>query len=268
VGGSDTTAKEFLAADKLRNIHLLKMLAVYPAQARLFDASEAGDHAVLVRLPVAVAGYDREHYPDTRWIGVISAKRADLARQVIAQTLKSSDHAPGRWVFKCMDSATVDALRSFGAVTRATSFISFTGAASLLSGPQHEVYATREPAESLVELLASSGGYAREEVLSFFREAHGCGYWIGEAGAPKAVCMSFALHENVYEIAALYTCPKYRRHGYARSLVNAACADLHERKLLLRYQAREDNEPSIGLARAMGLKAFLHLEHWLTDNVL
>jgi GNAT superfamily N-acetyltransferase len=268
VGGSDTAAMEFLAADKLRNIHLLKMLAVYPAQARAFVVNEAGDHAVLVRLPVAVAGYDREHYPDTRWIGVISARQVDLARQVIARARQSSDHAPGRWVFKCMDSAAVDAVRSFGTVTRATSFISFTGAASPLSRSKHEVHATREPTKPLVHLLSSSGGYAREEVLSFFRQTHGWGYWIGEAGAPKAVCMSFALHEDVYEIAALYTCPQYRRNGYARSLVNAAWADLRERRLLLRYQAREDNEPSIALARALGLNEFLRLDHWLTQDVL
>jgi GNAT superfamily N-acetyltransferase len=258
----------FLAADKLRSIHLLKMLAVYPTQVRLFTVSEAGDHAVLVRLPVAVAGYDREHYPEARWIGVISAERADLARQVFEQTLKSSDHAPGRWVLKCMDSAAVDGIRSIGAVTRATSFISYTGAASLLSGAKHVVQTTRAPMEAFLDLIVSSGGYAREEALSFFRDADGRGYWIGEAGTPKAACMCFALHEEVYEIAALYTHPEFRRQGYARSLVDAACEELRKRNRLLRYQAREDNEPSIRLARKLGLCEFLRVEHWLTQEAL
>lgn len=258
----------FLEADKLRNIHLLKMLAVYPEHARLFAVSDAGDHAVLVRLPVAVAGYDREHYPDASWIGVISAKRADLARHVIEQALASSDHVPGRWVFKCMDAAVVDALRSIGVMTRATSFLSFTGAAHGRSRLAHAVQTAREPAETLVDMLVYAGGYGREEFVSFFRAADGRGYWIGDAAEPQAVCMSFALHDDVYEIAALYTRPEFRRLGYAQSLVQSACLDLHEHRRLLRYQTREDNEASIRLARALGLSEFLCVEHWLSQGII
>lgn len=265
-GGAGTLA--FLAADKLRNIHLLKMLAVYPGHARLFGAHASGDHAALVRLPVAVAGYDRVHYPDARWIAVVSATQVDLARQVIGNALASPDHVPGCWVFKCMDAAVVDALRSFGTVTRATSFISFTGAAKGLFALQHVVQSAREPAQPVLDMLAHGGGYAREEVLSFFREADGRGYWTGNAGAPQAVCMSFALQDDVYEIAALYTSPEFRRQGYAHSLVSAACNDLRTRHRLLRYQAREDNEPSIRLARRLGLSEFLCVEHWLSQDVL
>jgi GNAT superfamily N-acetyltransferase len=268
VSHSGADAIAFLAADKLRNIHLLKMLAVYPGHARLFDINKSGDYAALVRLPVAVAGYDRVHYPDARWIGVISTTRVNLAREVIERTLASTDHVPGRWVFKCMDAAVVDALCSFGAVTRATSFISFTGAANGPCGPKHAVQTAHEPAEPLLEVLAHGGGYAREEVLSFFREADGRGYWIGNAVAPQAVCMSFALQDDIYEIAALYTRPEFRRQGFALSLVSAACNDLRERNRSLRYQAQEDNEPSIRLARRLGLNEFLCVAHWLTQEAL
>lgn len=268
MSGRDAAATAFLEADKLRNIHLLKMLAVYPEHARLFDVSEAGEHAVLVRLPVAVAGYDLEHYPGARWIGVIGAKRADLARQVIERALASSDHVPGRWVFKCMDAAVADALCSLGAMTRATSFLSFTGVAHAPSRLAHAVQSAGEPVETVLDMLAHAGGYGREEVESFFRAADGRGYWIGDAGEPQAVCMSFALHDDMYEIAALYTRPEFRRLGYAQSLVQAAWRDLHQRQRLLRYQTREDNEPSIRLARALGLSEFLRVEHWLSQEIM
>jgi ribosomal protein S18 acetylase RimI-like enzyme len=264
----DAAAMAFLEADKLRNIHLLKMLAVYPEHARLFDVSDVGDHAVLVRLPVAVAGYDREHYPDARWIGVISAKRADLARQVIERALASSDRVPGRWVFKCMDAAVAEALRSTGVMTRATSFLSFTGAADRRFRLAHAVQTAREPDETVLDMLVRAGGYGREEVLSFFGAADGRSYWIGDAGEPQAVCMSFALHDDVYEIAALCTRPECRRLGYAQSLVQAAWRDLHQHQRLLRYQTREDNEASIRLARTLGLSEFLCVEHWLLQRAL
>lgn len=261
-------ALAWLATDKLRNIHLLKMLAVYPTQARRFDAREGGDHAVLVRLPVAAAGYDREHYPDARWIGVMSAKRADLARAAIERALASPDHVQGRWVFKCMDAVAVEAMHHFSAVTRATAFISFSGAPCTASKPRHAVRRLREPTDAFLACIAHADGYSREEVICFFRTGDGLGYSIGEENSPQAVCMSFALYEDVYEIAALYTCPGLRRQGYARSVVEAACADLRQCNRLLRYQAREDNGPSIDLARTLGLREFLSVEHWLTQGML
>jgi hypothetical protein len=163
VNDGNAAALAFLGADKLRNIHLLKMLAVYPAHARLFDACEGDERVVLVRLPVAVAGYDREHYPNARWIGVIGAGRADLARDAIARALAAFDHVAGRWVFKCMDDAAVYAIQGLGAVARMTSFVSYTGGTATQSVPIPAVHSATTPTPAFLDLLAGSGGYRREE---------------------------------------------------------------------------------------------------------
>ena len=83
----------------------------------------------------------------------------------------------------------------------------------------------------------------------------------GEA-EPLSACFAFENYKQVWEIGGVVTQPPHRGQGLGSRIVRAALGELTRRGLLPRYQVREDNAPSIELARSIGMTPFLNLTHY------
>jgi GNAT superfamily N-acetyltransferase len=119
--------------------------------------------------------------------------------------------------------------------------------------------------ERCFELYAAQG-YARDEVRGFFSTGRALSLALYQRDAPVAACFAYPNFEGVYEIGSVYTLPEARRNGYARKLVETALDAIVRRGDQPRYQAHEQNQPSIRLAEAIGLEPFAIIEHWLSER--
>jgi RimJ/RimL family protein N-acetyltransferase len=67
----------------------------------------------------------------------------------------------------------------------------------------------------------------------------------------------------VESIGGVVPSPSHRSLGLGSRVVQAALAELARRGLLARYQVGEDNQPSIGVARSIGMTQLPHLTHYV-----
>src|SRR4051812_27324606 len=93
-------AIEFLRADMLRNIVPLKMLSLYPSAARCHFQQGAHGAAALLLLPTDASPYDRQAYPDARYVVLIGATSQPALADLLALVPRG---AP--LVFKLSDPA-------------------------------------------------------------------------------------------------------------------------------------------------------------------
>jgi len=86
-------------------------------------------------------------------------------------------------------------------------------------------------------------------------------------GRLRSVCIGYESYGQVWEIGGVITPEPYRGQGYAQRVVSTAISVLAEKSLVPRYQAEIGNHPSLSLARRLGLRHFLTLEHHLHSAV-
>jgi RimJ/RimL family protein N-acetyltransferase len=111
-----------------------------------------------------------------------------------------------------------------------------------------------------------NNGYETAELERHFR--NGARWFGAEAdGHIASACFVFQNYGQVWEIAGVYTEPKYRHRGLARKAVASALSYLRSQRLIIRYQAKWNNLASIRLAREAGLTEFLTVNHYRIEGV-
>ena len=113
--------------------------------------------------------------------------------------------------------------------------------------------------------LYRTQGYGRAEVAHYFAGGQARSFTRYRGERPIAGCFTYQNYGQVHEIAGVYTVPEARRQGHGRAVVSSALKNLSSRKLVPRYQVREDNAASVHLAETMGLKPFVTTTHWLYE---
>jgi hypothetical protein len=244
-----TAARDHLERDPLRNIALLKMLALYPESAELF-ATEGG---VLLRLPVTASAYDRAAYPGFDDVIFLSSDGREAADLLLGHV------PPGRHVFKVMNADDRSAIETRFAVRRHTAFVSYTSSPGARFAPDPRVDTMFSDDELA---LFERDGYAREWLREMLTNDAARCFARREAGVPISIGLVYRNHGNVWEIGGLFTGEDQRRRGLARSIVETALSTLGERAP--RYQVIETNLPSRALATSLGLREFLVTEHLLS----
>ena len=111
-----------LERQPLRNIVLLKHIEAFREHVSVAQVSDGSDTATLVLLDTTGSIYDRETYPQAAFAALISSDHPRLTRRLL-----SSVPAGGNVVFKLASDDDRDVVAERFPISRATSFLSFTG---------------------------------------------------------------------------------------------------------------------------------------------
>lgn len=257
--GDLTTEKviSYLRRDPFRNVVALKTLAHFPKDARAFFAQSGSAEGALVLLPTEVSEFDRQSYPNSRYVVMLYADTAQVLPELLT-------HLPSNCplVFKLNDNRIAQALQTQYALTRVNAYISYS-TQSLQSIPADPDVQVSDTLSNACAELFQAQAHPRSELDPYFISGDARSYSIYLEKGPVAACFSFRNFENVYEIGGVYTIPAMRRSGYARRVVAAALDDLQQRDKRPRYAVQEQNLASIQLAASLGLTPFVTTEHWL-----
>jgi len=243
-----------LARDPLRHVVLLKQLSAYPEHVTIHRVSGREGAATLVVLDTSVSPYDRQAYPQAAVAAFISSDHPRLTASLMAHVPRGVGI-----VFKLSSSADLAPVQSQFAVTRRTSFISFTTAGGVAPAP--DVRVTSTPGDAALRMFETQGhdrGWLEPLLLN--DRAFAC--VLEHDGDALAACLAFENHGPVWEVGGVVTAVAHRRKGLGARVVRTALARLAERGLVPRYQVEEHNTASIALARSVGLAPFLTIVHY------
>lgn len=247
-----------LEREPLRNIVLLKHIEAFREHVSVAQVSDGADTATLVLLDTAASIYDRETYPQAAFAALISS---DSPRQT--RRLLDSVPARGSVVFKLASDGDRDAVAERFPISRATSFLSFTGDERATFVADGQVSVSRSASDEALHLLESQG-HPRDWLLPLLASDRAFVCALDQDGDLRSVCIAFENHRQVWEVGGVVTPTPHRGRGFAARVVRTALAELQRRKLVARYQVNEDNLPSIRLATSAGLRQFLQLTHFRT----
>jgi RimJ/RimL family protein N-acetyltransferase len=251
---------EFLSRDVLRNIVLLKMLTLFPDAVECHYCADHTGAGVVLYLPTQAVPFDRQAYPSTQYVVLLSATSQNIVRQLLTFVPQGVP-----LVFKLLDDADRQTVAQLFALRRATAFVSYTTSLNQHFALSSIVRISKQVDQSCFALYAAQG-HSREDMSSYFATGSALAFTIYQAATPIATCFIYQNFGDVYEIAGVYTIPSKRRQGYARLLVESALHTLALRQSIPRYQVHEDNQASIQLAEAIGLRRFVTMVHWLAEG--
>ena len=141
-----------LERQPLRNIVLLKHVEAFREHVSVVQVSDGSDMATLVLLGTTASPYDRDTYPQAAFAALISSDHPRLTRRLLA-----SMPARGDVVFKLASDGDRDVVAEHFAISRATSFLSFTGEEHVISAADGEVSVSTSASDGALRLLESQG---------------------------------------------------------------------------------------------------------------
>jgi ribosomal protein S18 acetylase RimI-like enzyme len=242
----------------LRNIVLLKHIEAFPEHVSVAQVSDGSDTATLVLLDTAGSTYDRETYPQAAFAALISSNHPRLTRRLL-----DSVPAERNVVFKLASDGDRDVVGERFPISRATSFLSFTGDERAAYVADEQVPVSMSVPDSVLRLFESQG-HPRDWLLPLMASGRAFACALELDGEPRSACLAFENHRRIWEVGGVVTPMPHRGQGFAARVVRTALAELQRRKLVARYQVNEDNLPSIRLATSVGLRQFLQLTHFRT----
>jgi RimJ/RimL family protein N-acetyltransferase len=169
--------------------------------------------------------------------------------------------ARGDVVFKLASDSDRDVVAERFAISRATSFLSFTGDEPVIFAADDEVSVSTSASDGALRLLESQG-HPRDWLRPLLASGRAFVCTLEHVGDPRSVCIAFENYRQVWEVGGVVTPAPHRGHGFAARVVRTALAELQCRRLVARYQVNEENLPSIRLATSVGLQQFLQLTHF------
>jgi ribosomal protein S18 acetylase RimI-like enzyme len=247
-----------LQREPLRNIVLLKHIEAFREHVSVVQVSDGSDMATLVLLDTSASPYDRDTYPQAAFAALMSSDHPRLTRRLLASVPPRGDV-----VFKLASDGDRDVVAEHFAISRATSFLSFTGEEHAIFAADGEVSVSTSASDGALGLLESQG-HPGDWLRPLLASGRAFVCTLEQAGEPRSVCIAFENYRQVWEVGGVVTPVSHRGQGLAGRVVRTALAELQRRKLVARYQVNEDNLPSIRLATSVGLRQFLQLTHFRT----
>jgi GNAT superfamily N-acetyltransferase len=184
---------------------------------------------------------------------------------------------PGGFVLKTGDELVQRFAREHLGAQPVRSFTSFTsGAASTAApavpskrpegagpgGPVEPFVVEGGELDAAARVLFAQTIYEEAELERYFAAG---ARWFGWRAGERLVsgCFVFENFGAVWEVAGVFTEPPWRRQRLGSHVVRAAVDHLVEHGLLPRYQVETSNAASVELARRLGLREFIVVEHFL-----
>jgi RimJ/RimL family protein N-acetyltransferase len=249
-------ARSYLERNGLQNITHLKMIGAHPEATRVHHISTSGGEGVLTLLETAAFWYDRETYPSSKYVVLISSDSLDVTNHLL-EFLPTHENL----VFKLTQDSDRELLAQRFKLNRARGFISYSTQIGSRFQADPEVELTREPSDGVYTLLEEQG-HPRSGILPLLTRDQAFVCTLQHRDRIVSGCLAFHIHDQIWEIGAVFTIPEAQGQGFAKRLVSTALAELESRDLTPRYQVLDDNTASIRLAESVGLKPFVTLTHW------
>ena len=247
-----------LERQPMRNIVLLKHIEAFREHVSVAQVSDGSDTATLVLLDTTASTYDRETYPQAAFAALISSDHPRLTRRLLGAV-----PACGNVVFKLASDDDRNVVAERFPISRATSFLSFTGDEHATFVADSEVSVSTSASDAALRLFESQG-HPRDWLLPLLASDRAFVCVLEQHGEPRSASIAFENHRQIWEVGGVVTPTPHRGQGFAARVVRTALAELQRRKLVARYQVNEDNLPSIRLATSVGLQQFLQLTHFRT----
>jgi ribosomal protein S18 acetylase RimI-like enzyme len=247
-----------LRAAPLQHVVTLKMLHLLGSGVDFRFIEGSDGWALRSLFPANAFEYDRQTYPDQELVVLIDGTSTSAKLELLG----GLPRVP--LVVKTYDKSVAAHLESKRSASRVRSFLSFTTDDTEQLPPVPPGILLGTVLNPEVSRMFASNGYQDSELARHF--ADGARWFFAQKqGRGCSAGFVFRNFESVWEIGGLYTEPEYRRQGLGRQIVAAALRHLVGSGRIPRYQVRSDNEPSIRLALASGLKEFLRMDHFLVD---
>jgi ribosomal protein S18 acetylase RimI-like enzyme len=249
-------ARAYLERNVLQNITHLKMMGAHPEATEVHHIKTSDGEGVLTLLETAAFWYDRETYPSSKYIVLISSDSPGVTKQLLG-FLPTHENL----VFKLTQDSDQELLAQRFKLNRARGFISYSTQIGSRFQADPEVELTLEPNDGVYKLLEEQG-HPRSGILPLLARDQAFVCTLEQDDRTVSGCLAFQIHDHIWEIGAVFTNPESRGQGFAKRLVSTALAELESRDLTPRYQVLDDNTASIRLAESVGLEPFVTLTHW------
>jgi RimJ/RimL family protein N-acetyltransferase len=238
---------DYLNQDPLRYMVHLKVLRNFAEHVQAFRDGDV----VLVLMLAEVTPWDMETYPNAKWV-------------VMPVNGLIVDKVPtdGSLLFKFTDELSKAAALERYSLEWQRSFTSYTTPAGT-PYPLPDEVTVSDKLDPLVLEIFQRNGHDRDGVTQLFEQGQAASFTIYESDYPISVCYVFPNTDSIWEIAGLHTQADKRGQGYGRKVVYAALHWLINKGYTPRYHVQDNNAPSIALAKAVGLRECLHIEHYL-----
>jgi ribosomal protein S18 acetylase RimI-like enzyme len=235
------------------------MINSYADSMSFFFVQSATGWAALSLLPTQASDWDRKAYPDTSHIALIDGTDFMACQRLFGKL------PAGPIVVKSGDPQIQTHLEDRMHASKVSSYISFTASAAGAESLAQDI-PPRSDHDSRAWSFFGNNGYETAELERYFR--NGARWFGAEAdGYLASACFVFQNYGQVWEIAGVYTEPRYRRRGLAGKAVASALSYLRSRGLIIRYQVKWNNLASIRLASEAGLTEFLTVNHYRIEGV-
>jgi hypothetical protein len=149
----------------LRNIVLLKHIEAFREHVSVAQVSAGSDTATLVLLDTTASIYDRETYPQAAFAALISSDHPRLTRRLL-----SAVPTCGNVVFKLASDDDRNVVGERFPISRATSFLSFTGDEHATFVADSEVSVSSSASDKALRLFESQG-HPRDWLLPLLAQA-------------------------------------------------------------------------------------------------
>ena len=241
------------------NIATLKYLTTYRENSRVRVIGDKGGWAVFSFFPTSILSFDRKVYPNARTAVFVNGTSEKYIHQLFEELPEDS------YVLRLNAPMDLKPLEKRFKIARGFAYNSYTCAVLPEKAPPVIVLPQSELTEEAIRLLEMND-HSRADLERYFsRGARWFGYI--EEGKIKSLCFTYEDYGRFREIGGVRTQEEERRKGYAYAVVYAAIKYLMENKLAPRYVTEENNENSILLAKSLGMKRFLRIEHFLLNPV-
>jgi RimJ/RimL family protein N-acetyltransferase len=249
-------ASAYLERNALQNITHLKMIGAHPEATRVHHITTADGEGMLTLLETAAFWYDRETYPNSKSIVLISSDSPEVTKRLLEFLPRDE-----RLVFKLTRDSDRELLAQRFDLNRTRRFISYSSRTGSGFQADPEVELTLEPNDDAFALLEEQG-HPRSGILPLLAQHQAFVCTLEQRNRMVSGCLAFQIHNQIWEIGAVLTVPEARGQGFAKRVVSTALAALESRGLTPRYQVLDDNTASIRLAESVGLEPFVTLTHW------
>ena len=199
-----------LERQPLRNIVLLKHIEAFRDHVSVTQVSDGPDTATLVLLDTTGSTYDRETYPQAAFVALISSDRLPLTHRLLR-----SVPARGNVVFKLASDGDRAVVAEHFPISRATSFLSFTGDEHATFVADSEVSVSTSASDGALRLFESQG-HPRDWLLPLLASDRAFVCVLEYDAEPRSVCIAFENHRQIWEIGGVVTPSAASRPGLRR----------------------------------------------------
>jgi RimJ/RimL family protein N-acetyltransferase len=249
-------ARAYLERKALQNITHLKMIGAHPEATRTHHITTADGEGVLTLLETAAFWYDRETYPSSKSIVLISSDSPEVTKRLL-EFVPTHENL----VFKLTQDSDRELLAQRFDLNRSRRFISYSNRSGSGFQADPEVALRFEPNDDAFALFEEQG-HPRSGILPLHAQHQAFVCMLERHNRMVSGCLAFQIHDQIWEIGAVFTIPGAQGRGFAKRVVSTALAALESRSLIPRYQVLDDNTTSIRLAESVGLEPFVTLTHW------